>query len=222
MDIEPTHRNFFWGEGILMLSPNIRQASGSDMPYLYEICLKTGMSGLDATDAYNDPLMLGHYYAAPYLWKDPSLCFIATDDDGVPSGYIVGTDDTESFNDWLNDYWLPPLRRRYQQDYQAKTDYEQALCDRIRKGPGAGVWENVGYRAHLHIDLLPNLQGKGLGKALMKTWLGRIADKGVSGVHLGVDGRNINAFGFYERMGFTILERPEWGAVYGLMIESNR
>lgn len=203
-----------------MLSPNIRQASGSDMPYLYEICLKTGLSGLDATDAYYDPLLLGHYYAAPYLWKDPSLCFIAMDDDGVPSGYIVGTSDTEAYNCWFNEEWLPPLRRQYSQNQTSKTDNENNLLDLIRKGPGAGVWEHVGYPAHLHIDLLPKLQGKGLGKALMETWLERIAEKGVEGIHLGVDGRNTHAFGFYERMGFEILERPEWGAVYGLKIQA--
>lgn len=202
-----------------MDSPYIRQATGSDMPYLYGICLKTGLSGLDATNYYHDPLMLGHYYAAPYLWKDPDLCFVALDDDGVPSGYIVGTDDTEHFNEWLNDYWLPPLRKQYPQNRPVKSEQEQSLCDRIRKGPGAGVWEHVGYPAHLHIDLLPKLQGKGLGKALMKIWLDCIAQRGAEGVHLGVDGKNTQAFGFYERIGFRILERPEWGAVYGLKVE---
>ncbi len=201
-----------------MFSTNIRQATGPDMPYLYDICLKTGLAGLDATEMFHDPLMLGQYYAAPYLWKQPSLCFVALNDQGFPAGYIVGTDNTAAFNEWLTSYWLPPLRKEYGPSYISKSDQEQSLVDTIRKGPGIGAWEHVGYPAHLHIDILPSLQGRGMGKALMNTWLQAAAKLQIPGVHLGVDGRNTNAFGFYERMGFQELEKTPWGAIFGRTI----
>ncbi len=77
------------------------------------------------------------------------------------------------------------------------------------------MWQNLGYPAHLHIDLLPHLQGRGIGKSLMETFFQAVQEKGISGIHLGVDGRNTHAYGFYERMGFTILEQQSWGSVFG-------
>ncbi|MDR2797203.1 MAG: hypothetical protein LBB80_02570 [Treponema sp.] len=57
----------------------VRPACGSDLPYLYEICLKTGDAGNDASGLFYDPLLLGQYYGAPYFFYDPSLCFVAKD-----------------------------------------------------------------------------------------------------------------------------------------------
>lgn len=195
---------------------HIRPAKEQDLPYLYEICLRTALSGLDGTDYFHDPFCVGHYYAAPYLFFDPSLCFIAVDEHNKPSGYIVGTSDTASFNKWMNSSWLPPLQTQYEQVDTFKSEYEEEIIRLISKGPGEGVWEHVGYPGHLHINLLESLQGKGLGKALMLTFLEAAKKTGVPGIHLGVDGRNTHAFGFYEKMGFAELEQPDWGAVFGL------
>jgi len=193
----------------------IRPACEQDLPYFYEISLKTSLSGLDGTDYFNDPYCVGHYYAAPYLFFEPSLCFIALDEYNKPSGYIVGTSDTKNFTSWMNSHWLPPLKEQYERITDFKSEAEASIIKLLCKGPGEGVWEHVGYPAHLHINLLPHLQGKGLGKSLMITFSEAIHAKGVEGIHLGVDGRNTQAFGFYEKMGFSILEQPQWGSVFG-------
>lgn len=50
----------------------------------------------------------------------------------------------------------------------------------------------------------------------METFITVVQEKGVLGIHLGVDGRNTRAYGFYERMGFGILEQQSWGgSVFG-------
>ena len=67
----------------------IRPYRPSDLTSLYEICLKTGDSGKDATNIYNDPKLLGHFYSAPYAILEPELTFIITID-AKPSGYILG------------------------------------------------------------------------------------------------------------------------------------
>jgi len=33
-----------------------------------------------------------------------------------------------------------------------------------------------------------------------------------------VDGRNTRAYGFYERMGFEILEQQNWGSLFGKIL----
>ena len=71
------------------------------------------------------------------------------------------------------------------------------------------------FPAHLHIDILANLQGKGAGKALMQRLFEHLKKNSVPGVHLGVDGANENAIGFYKKIGFEVLEKKEWGFILG-------
>jgi len=197
---------------------NIRLAIAQDLPYLYEIALKTALAGLDGSEHFDDPHLVGHYYAAPYFFYEPQLCFIALDELKRPSGYIVGTSDTSRFNAWMQKEWLPPLAEHYRKVSHFKSDAEQQLVKTLLKGPGEGLWQNLGYPSHLHVDLLERLQGKGLGKALMQTFIDKAAEMGSEGIHLGVDGRNTRAYGFYERMGFKILETQPWGSVFGLQL----
>ena len=60
-------------------------------------------------------------------------------------------------------------------------------------------------RAHLHIDLLPRLQGQGLGAAMLDTWLWAAGGR----AHLGCDVQNQRALRFYDAYGFTRLPSVE-------------
>ncbi len=198
----------------------IRPAEDSDIPYLYDICLKTGDSGNDATGLFNDPLLLGQYYAAPYLFYDKSLCFIA-EEDLVPKGYVLAAD-TLTFNFWFGREWLPSLRRRYPADRSGKTcrsKFEEAMIQLVHStvpfiNPRNDPWIRK-YPVHLHIDLLPDLQGKGCGRKLMDTLGEELHRRRCPGIHLGVSGNNTHAIGFYEKLGFSILRRESWGLIMG-------
>lgn len=196
---------------------NIRNAKFQDIPYLYEIALKTGNAGSDATSLFNNPYTVGYYYSTPYIHFEPQLCFVALDSNQEPSGYIVATSDTVLYNSWFNTNWLPPLKTMYKLA-TPKTDEEERIIKQIMKGQGQGLWEHSGYPAHLHINLLPKLQGKGLGRGLIESLLTKLSDMKVKGVHLGVDGKNKNAIGFYKALGFEILEETQWGYYMGKVI----
>ena len=71
------------------------------------------------------------------------------------------------------------------------------------------------FPAHLHIDILDSLQGKGIGKQLMNTLFQHLKTENISGIHLGVDKANENAQGFYKKIGFSVLEEKDWGFVLG-------
>lgn len=196
----------------------IRPATDADVPYLYEICLKTGHTGGDATSFFQNPYMLGSYWAAPYLHFNKELCFIAENKDGRPAGYIVGTRDTAQYNNWLAQNWLPILQRHYAY-LEPKNEKEKNLLAQIQKQTvGAGVWENIGYPAHLHIDLLPELQGQGMGRRLIEAWLEKAKELRVAGVHLGVSAHNTGAIGFYQHLGFSILETKEHSITFGMKL----
>ncbi len=66
----------------------IRRARAADAPALYDICLRTGADGGDATAAYADPRLLAEVYVGPYLALEPDLAFVVADDDDVVGGYV--------------------------------------------------------------------------------------------------------------------------------------
>src|SRR5690606_41176632 len=74
--------------------------------------------------------------------------------------------------------------------------------------------------AHLHIDLLPETQGHGLGRRLIATLFAELTRRGVPGLHLGMDPNNTGAAAFYERLGMQRLPAEPGGQSYGVKFDS--
>jgi ribosomal protein S18 acetylase RimI-like enzyme len=191
------------------------------LPNLYRICLETGDSGKDASAEFTDPELLGAFYAAPYAILEPDLTFVLQDESGV-CGYILGTRDSNGYAAWMEREWLPAWRSKHPLTVQAHVSpetlsYQERIIGLIHRGyvPYDCVHE---YPAHLHLDLLPRAQGQGWGRALMNTFLNRLRELEVPGVHLGVGKSNPGAIQFYERLGFERLESNEFALVMGLKL----
>jgi ribosomal protein S18 acetylase RimI-like enzyme len=186
----------------------IRSYRPADLEALYRICLLTGDNGQDATSLFQDPKLLGHLFAAPYGLFEPSLAFVAEDAEGV-GGYILGALDTQAFQGRLEGAWWPDLRARYPGPPPGlppeRWTPDQRLTHMIHH-----PWPIPGelaarYPSHLHIDLLPRLQGRGYGRQLTETLFAALRDQGSRAVHLHVHRGNRNAAGFYRHLGFTDL-----------------
>ena len=202
-----------------MKEVTIRKAVLSDIPYLYDICLKTGDSGKDASDIFFDPFLVGSYYAAPYLLFSDGICFIA-EYDYCPQGYIIAAPDTAAFEKWMEEVWLPPLRERYPMPYppdKIRSENEGKIIKALHDCHFPADTESwlTDYPAHLHIDLLPNIQGKGVGRRLMDALFSELKKRGIPGVHLGVGSSNESAIVFYKKVGFSVLEEQSWGFTMG-------
>lgn len=193
-----------------------REFHWSDMPDLYRICLLTGDNGSDATGQVDDAI-LGHIFAAPYAVFEPELCTIQLVDH-QPSGYILGVKDSKLFAELTEKNWWGPLRKKYPRPEAKDTSRQAELVRAIHEGYrySPGVIED--YPAHLHIDLLPNAQGSGLGVALMNRFLDQLREQKVPGVHLGVSKKNERAVKWYPRFGYQILSENNDGIVYGLKL----
>ncbi len=189
----------------LNLAPNItfRQATLADRSALLDICLKTGNSGTDATDSFFDPEILGSVYVAPYLEFSPDFSFAITSQE--PCGYLLAALDTSSFESQLaQDYW-PALQAKYQQVSPDYTLNDREIFFMIHHPELAPAKIVDRYPSHLHIDLLPKIQGRGMGQQVMKILFNKLKGAGSTGVHLGVGIANVRAQGFYRKLGFTDL-----------------
>lgn len=195
------------------LTATSRVATLHDLPGLYRVCRLTGAAGADASGQHTDPDLLGHVWVGAYAVAPGAVALVVQDDGGV-AGYCVGTPDTAAFETWVARAWLPPLQQRYPRELAAEED--AALVGRIHDWPHADPGLLEAYPAHLHIDLLPRLQGQGWGRRLMTELGSRLHAAGAGGLHLGVDPANQRAIAVYQRLGFARLHELPDAVVMGI------
>lgn len=176
----------------------IRQYRPDDLDTVYDICARTGASGGDARGLYSSDRLIGDLWAAPYAVAEPEHAHVVDDGSGQAVGYIVGTADTPGFVRWWQEQWLPRIEGRH----PAGDPRDELSLMLLHHPERMLVPELAGYPAHLHMDLLPQWQRKGLGRALMTAFLDGLRAVGVTGVHLGAASDNAGAQLFYERLGF--------------------
>ncbi len=194
----------------------IRKYHPSDIISLYKICLLTSNKGKDVEIFKEEPDLLGHLFVGPYVTFEPDLCFVLTKD-YEPCGYILGTKNSESFYHKCEESWFNPLRKRYLLPEQTDTS-RLALVKRVLH-KGHKPKDNFEfYPAHLHIDILPIAQGKGMGKMLMNEFINELKSKKVPGLHLEVGKSNKNAIQFYKHYGFDIIKDYEYSLAMGVKL----
>ncbi len=178
---------------------------------VYDVCVRTADAGEDARGVLAQDDLWGDVFAGPYLALEPELAFVLDDGERVV-GYVLGTADTAQWAQAQRARWLPTVTDRYPLPDEPATREEQ-LVDLLHHPERNVRPELVGYPAHLHIDILPEHQGAGHGRALIEAFVTALAERGVPGVHLGVSTVNTRARAFYEHVGFHELPVEAAGVV---------
>lgn len=188
----------------------VRPATPADGTQIARICLLTGSTGADATGRFGDDTVLSDVFATPYLHGPGGFCLV-WDVGGEARGYVLGTDDTRAFQEWFVDAWWPRVgpshRRRTEADdwlLSSAADPARMLIPRLDE-----------YPAHLHIDLLPDQQGRGAGRALIEDACALLAGRGSPGVHLVAERANAGAQAFYPRVGFAAIDESDTAVTFG-------
>jgi ribosomal protein S18 acetylase RimI-like enzyme len=152
-------------------------------------------------------------YVGPYLEFEPTLSLVLEDGEGV-AGYALGALDSRVFFRRYITEWLPDLQRRYPEPMGEPSEWTRVQqVHHLYHHPDLYCPEPyTEYPSHLHIDLLPRVQGLGWGRRLIEALLGRLRDAGSVGVHLGMSASNDRAYGFYRRLGFLDLAEVGEGA----------
>ncbi len=187
---------------------NIRRCEPRDEPAVYEVCLRTGNEGDDATHLFDDPKALGHIFVGPYMRLEPELAFVLEDEHGL-CGYVLGALDSRKYYQQYLTKWLPEI-----QSQCPKPTGDPAHWTRTQKVYHEFYHPDIflparyeSYPSHLHIDLLPRAQGRGLGREMMIVLLRELEAQGSPGVHLGMGATNARAERFYKNLGFHELAR---------------
>lgn len=192
-----------------MATPRIRPATPADEQQIARICLLTGADGGDAAGRFGDDTVLADVFALPYLHGPDCVAWVV-DISGTAHGYVVAAADTRAFQEWFNTTWWPeraPL-------HVAKTADDAWLLPEA-EDPTRCLSDAVDdYPAHLHIDLLPELQGAGWGRRLMDTVMAQLAERGVDGVHLVAPRTNAAAQAFYPKLGFIAIAEDDKGVTF--------
>jgi ribosomal protein S18 acetylase RimI-like enzyme len=196
------------------MTASIRSARPGDRDALYAICLRTGAAGGDASGEFDDPRLLGHVFVGPYLELSPGLAFVLEDDAGHAAGYVLGALDTPAFVAAFRERWSPRFADVRPPEASGDRRDHQAL--EWLRDPGSLLDHRFpGHPSHLHIDLLPHVQGRGHGRSLIETACDALRGAGSPGVHLGVDRGNQRALGFYPRVGFVPLQATRDAVFFG-------
>jgi GNAT superfamily N-acetyltransferase len=188
---------------------SIRTVRPEDIDQLCAISLATGDAGKDAAPLHRDGRLIGHIYSAPYARLHPELVFVAEDDEGV-FGYISGAFDTAAFEERLEREWWPHLRQIYAdpQGDPALWDADQKRIAAIFHPKEAPAVLFGQFPAHIHMNLLPRAQGRGIGSALLDRWIENARANGVRGIHLGANVGNHRGIRFWSSRGFVPVELP--------------
>jgi GNAT superfamily N-acetyltransferase len=189
----------------------LRPYATSDYDALYAISLATADAGSDASHLYRDKRLVGSIYAAPYAALEPDLVMVATDEIGV-GGFVLGALDTIAWEKRLERDWWPRLREHYPAVApEARDDGnpDQRRIAMIHHPERAPVTVAKAFPAHLHLNLAPRLQGRGVGTRLFQAWLSLARDRGVSALHVGINRGNARALGFWCAMGFLPITPPD-------------
>jgi len=190
----------------------IRSFRPGDLAAVYDICVRTADAGRDARGRYRSDDLMPDFFAGPYVFLEPRLAFVLDAGSG-PVGYVIGTSDTARFVADYRAQWIPRLADRYPEPAGEPVTADDVMIGLHYWPERMLVPELASYPAHLHIDLLPTVQGKGYGRALMTRMFDALAADGAAAVHVGMVTENTGARAFYDRLGFHVIDVPDAGVL---------
>jgi len=185
----------------------------SDRRDLYDVCVRTADAGGDARGAYADDELVGDLFAGPYAMLEPGLAFVVEVEERVV-GYVVGTASTPRFAERYRAEWIPALgdRRPAPPDPLPGDPTPDEVMLHLHHHPERLLVPGLEpYPAHLHVDLLPHVQGRGLGRVLVDTWGRAAAEAGAPALHVGMLTANAPARAFYDALGFHVVDVEDPG-----------
>lgn len=190
----------------------IRSYHPEDRAAVRRICFETGYMGEPIAWAWRDAESFADLFSAWYTDHEPESATVA-ELDGEVVGYLLGCRDSTRAGTPVGALSRHLVRRGLAVRPGTAGVIWRATADlatqtvRTRRAPETAFLDDR-WPAHLHIDLLPEARGLGVGRRLMTGWLDRLRDEGIPGCHLGTWAENDGAIAFFESQGFIRRGEP--------------
>ena len=186
----------------------IRKYQDKDYENLVNVCLDSCDPEVQQAPIYRYiKLMFCRYY----IEKEPENCVVVTDENDTAVGYVYGAQDYDEYHRNMTEY-LEGI---------AEVENGIFLPDAYVEMYNHYIYKDE-YPAHLHIDIFGEYRSKGYGSDMIKAFCDNLRKKGVKGVMLIVGFDNVRAQKFYERNGFTLLNKKKSGFAYGMKLQEEK
>jgi ribosomal protein S18 acetylase RimI-like enzyme len=190
----------------------VRPYEPGDRDAVRRICFDTGYMGASAAWCWADGESFADLWSSYYTDREPESALVAVRD-GRVVGYLLGCRDTTRSGSPIGAIRRHLIRRGllvrpgmapilWRSGFDLVRDRRHDPRPRLE-------FDDPRWPAHLHIDLLPEARGAGVGAQLMHAWLHTLRAARVPGCHLGTWGENTSAIAFFEAMGFRREGPPE-------------
>jgi GNAT superfamily N-acetyltransferase len=181
----------------------IRAYQPADREAIRRICFETGYMGEPIDWIWRDRETFADLITRYYTDREPESIFVVARGGDVV-GYLTGCADSERTRGMA----VAEVRRLLLRGGVLRPGFgaflARAAFDSLRdRGVRGEALFDARWPAHLHIDLLPEGRGRGLGRRLMELWFARLRSLGVPGVHLGTFAENGAAIRFFEACGLA-------------------
>jgi ribosomal protein S18 acetylase RimI-like enzyme len=181
----------------------IRTYEPDDREAIRSIVFETGFMGESIEWLWRDRGSFADLITKYYTDREPESIIVA-ERAGAVVGYLTGCVDSSSSHGSAAREWSRIILRGGLFRPGAASFLWRSIFDvLLDRGAPEEVLRDTRWPAHLHIDLLPEGRGMGIGRRLMNQWFERLVNLGSSGVHLGTFAENHNALGFFEACGFS-------------------
>ena len=191
-----------------MAELRVRPYQPQDRTAVRSICHETGYMGESAAWCWRDRESFADLFSGYYTDLEPESAFVAEAGSRVV-GYLLGCVDSRRATAPTAILRRHLLRRGIVLRPGTAGFFWRSVLDLCRDpGVPQGELRDPRWPAHLHIDLLPEARGRGVGGALMRRWLELLTRQSSPGCHLGTFHENTHGIAFFERMGFRRYEDP--------------
>ncbi len=189
--------------------PVIRPYQPADKNAIRELCCDTGHAGKPIDGVFPDREIFADFWTGYYTDHEPDAIWIA-EIDGRVAGYVTGCFDENQRQRVMSTQILPRLLGKM---FLKGLFWESRVWSLI----GSAMFPKKPEKmetyfprdprcAHLHINIAPGAQGKGVGTLLIHQLEEQARSKGITMLLAETREDNVPANRFFERLGFHVQE----------------
>jgi len=187
----------------------VRSYQDSDRADIRDICVATAWMGDPAPERIGDEWIWAEFWTRYYTDREPCHTWVVERaQDSRIVGYITGTSDVrkvERFTPFLFPGILVRIiRKRLMRRPESRRQLLSMLGSMIRGE--LGLPRNIGrnFPGTFHFDLLPEIRKLGFGSLLFQSYLRRMEELKLPGIHAQTMSLNNAAIRFFQKNGFRL------------------